>query len=122
MTATMQPETEVAQAVDLLAHALGAYERAGDLRQAARLRATLRQLGHDDPTRGDVGDDPWQVLTASELRVACLVADGLSNKQIAYHLHLSRHTVESHLRNVFAKLSLTSRAQLAARLTATRAG
>jgi pimeloyl-ACP methyl ester carboxylesterase/DNA-binding CsgD family transcriptional regulator len=56
--------------------------------------------------------DPLTLLTAAELRVAECVADGLGNPAIAEALHLSRHTVESHLKRIYAKLGV-SRVQLA---------
>jgi len=46
--------------------------------------------------------------------VAALVADGLSNPQIGERLFISRRTVQTHLVHVFAKLDISSRAQLAA--------
>lgn len=52
-------------------------------------------------------------LTAQEQRVAALIADGLSNKEIASSLFISVKTVEGHLRNIFEKLGLRSRTQLA---------
>ena len=58
--------------------------------------------------------DPLGGLTDAELRVASLVADGLSNAAIAGALHISRHTVESHLKHSFSKLGIDSRVQLAA--------
>lgn len=56
----------------------------------------------------------WDRLTPAELKVVTLVADGLANKDIARALFLSRFTVETHLKHVFAKLGLSSRAALAA--------
>jgi DNA-binding CsgD family transcriptional regulator len=56
----------------------------------------------------------WDSLTPAELKVVALVAEGLTNKQIAGALHLSRFTVETHLKHVFSKLGLSSRAALAA--------
>lgn len=56
----------------------------------------------------------WDSLTPAELKVVRLVAEGLANKDIARALHLSRFTVETHLKHVFAKLGLSSRAALAA--------
>jgi predicted ATPase/DNA-binding CsgD family transcriptional regulator len=52
-------------------------------------------------------------LSARELEVARLVAEGLANKAIAAQLHLSVRTVESHVRNGLAKLGLDNRTQLA---------
>ncbi|MFG1924603.1 ATP-binding protein [Cryptosporangium sp. NPDC048952] len=52
-------------------------------------------------------------LSRAERRVALLVADGLTNHQVAQQLHLSRHTVDSHLRKIFAKWNIQSRVALA---------
>lgn len=54
-----------------------------------------------------VGADAIGTLTPAEHRVAEAVAEGLSNPQIAEALHLSRHTVESHLKRIYAKLGVT---------------
>lgn len=55
-------------------------------------------------------------LTASELRVAGLAADGLSNPQIAAALYVTRKTVEKHLSNAFDKLGVAARTELPAAL------
>ena len=51
-------------------------------------------------------------MTKSELAVAQLVADGLTNREIADRLFVSPHTVNTHLRHVFAKLKVNSRVDL----------
>ena len=56
----------------------------------------------------------WPALTEGECRVATLAAQGHTNAEIAGRLFLSRYTVETHLKHVFAKLGLRSRAELAA--------
>jgi DNA-binding CsgD family transcriptional regulator len=55
-------------------------------------------------------------LTASELRVARLVAEGRSNREVAQALFVTRKTVEKHLASVFAKLSVSGRNELAGAL------
>ncbi len=57
-------------------------------------------------------------LTAAELRVARMAADGSSNREIAQALFVTPKTVETHLGNTYAKLAVTGRAQLAAALAA----
>ncbi|HZR43007.1 MAG TPA: LuxR C-terminal-related transcriptional regulator [Ktedonobacteraceae bacterium] len=49
-------------------------------------------------------------LTARELEVLCLVADDLTNAQVAQRLSLSLHTVNTHLRSIFNKIGVSSRA------------
>jgi DNA-binding NarL/FixJ family response regulator len=55
-------------------------------------------------------------LTPSELRIARLAADGLTNPQIAQELFVARKTVEKHLASIFAKLGIASRTELHAAL------
>lgn len=56
----------------------------------------------------------WDSLTEAELRVIRLVMQGLTNPQIAGRLFVSAQTVKTHMKNVFRKLGVSSRAELAA--------
>jgi DNA-binding CsgD family transcriptional regulator len=56
----------------------------------------------------------WESLTAAERTLASIVGQGLTNKQAAARLFVSRHTVDSHLRHIFRKLDINSRVELAA--------
>jgi DNA-binding NarL/FixJ family response regulator len=56
----------------------------------------------------------WESLTPTERTVGDLVAEGLSNPQIAERLYISRRTVQTHVSHIFTKLDIASRAQLAA--------
>jgi len=107
------------QARTLLVQAYSLYEEAGDDNDLARIRSGLRAIGSrlrhwtaaDRPAVG------WNSLTDTERRIADLVAQGLSNRQVASRIFLSTHTVAFHLRHIFWKLGITSRVQLA-RMTA----
>jgi DNA-binding NarL/FixJ family response regulator len=54
------------------------------------------------------------LLTEREKEVVDLIAEGLSNKEIAERLHIATHTVKSHVHNILEKLALRSRLQIAA--------
>ncbi|HEY3484946.1 MAG TPA: LuxR C-terminal-related transcriptional regulator, partial [Ilumatobacteraceae bacterium] len=58
----------------------------------------------------------WAALTTTEIKVATLVAKGLTNVQVGQQLFISRHTVDSHLRHIYAKLGISTRAELATRV------
>ena len=55
----------------------------------------------------------WRALTASEKKVARLIAEGRTNRSVADLLTVSPHTVNTHVTSVFRKLSINSRVQLA---------
>ena len=61
----------------------------------------------------------WERLTEREKAVARLAAEAMTNQQIARRLGITTHTVNFHLRQVFAKLEICSRVSLA-RLAETR--
>ncbi len=63
----------------------------------------------------------WGMLTAREREVAVLVADGLTNKDIAARLVVSKRTVDAHLEHILGKLGYGSRVQVAALASAARA-
>jgi DNA-binding CsgD family transcriptional regulator len=99
--------------VDARAHlqaALDTFEGLGAAPWAARARLELRASGQTARRR-----DPSTLLqlTPQELQVARFVARGLSTREVAAQLFLSPRTVDFHLRNVFAKLGISSRTQLA---------
>jgi DNA-binding NarL/FixJ family response regulator len=105
------------EAVHSLTSALAAYGKVRAARDEARVRSRLRKLGvRRRHWRAAAGDRPaagWLSLTVTEQSVACLVADGLNNKQIAARMYISPHTVAHHLRQTFRRLSITSRVELA---------
>ncbi len=56
----------------------------------------------------------WEALTRTELEVATLAGEGLTNREVAERLYISPRTVETHMTHVFAKLGLSSRLELRA--------
>jgi DNA-binding CsgD family transcriptional regulator len=88
----------------------------------ARAVAAHRSLGGRRGARGPRcrAQSGWESLTRSERAVAELVAEGLTNREIGMRLFISPHTVNSHLRNAFRKLDVSTRAGLAAAVSARR--
>jgi DNA-binding NarL/FixJ family response regulator len=91
-----QRASAVAQDADRLVRSLGMTEYAG--RTAALLTA---------------GDAPGG-LSPREAEVAALVAEGLTNRQIAERLVLSERTAQNHVQHILTKLGFTTRSQIAA--------
>ena len=79
------------------------------------MRRELRKLGARAEPRGPAtaGDSGIEALTKRELEIAGLVTDRLTNREIAAALFLSDKTVESHVRNIFHKLGVSSRVDIA---------
>ncbi len=75
-------------------------------RVAARVMQELRGSRRSDP-------NPFRDLSDRELEVLRLIADGLSNAEIARRLYISRKTVKSHVGNILSKLQLADRTQAA---------
>jgi DNA-binding CsgD family transcriptional regulator len=91
-----------------LERALGIFEELGAPLWSDKARAELARIGGRAPSRGE--------LTESERRIAALVAEGRTNREVADALFLTEHTVETALTRVYRKLGVRSRAELAVRL------
>lgn len=102
-----------AEGVDALGRSLEIYAQAGAAWDAGRVRGRLRAQGvRRRLVSTDRPESGWEAMTDSELAVARLVAQGLTNREAAERLFVSPHTVNSHLRRVFAKLGINSRVEL----------
>jgi DNA-binding CsgD family transcriptional regulator len=99
--------------------ALETFERIGAEPWAERSRVELRATGEHirrrDPTT------PEQ-LTPQELQIALVVAEGMTNREIAARLFLSPKTVEFHLTRIYRKLAIHSRSELVRRMLSVDAG
>jgi DNA-binding CsgD family transcriptional regulator len=104
----VQARAELERALDL-AHHCGAW------RIAARARTELIAAGAQPRRDAITGRD---ALTAAELRVARLAAEGLTNREIAQALFITTKTAKGHLGHVYRKLDITRRGQLADALAA----
>jgi DNA-binding CsgD family transcriptional regulator len=108
--------------------ALGVVRRRGRQKRAAReaIEAAIEGLesvgasGWAAKARGELGRiagrKRQEGLTAAERRVAALVAEGRTNREVAAALFLGERTVASHLTHIYAKLGVRSRTELARRL------
>jgi DNA-binding CsgD family transcriptional regulator len=105
---------------DLLQEASRIFGSVQATRDLAQLRRVARRFGLTGPPRSIRPVTGWESLTDSQRRVAELVAEGATNREVAAALVISTHTVDSHLRHVFAKLGISSRVQLAAIVTKQR--
>ena len=92
-----------------LGQALGIFEHLGAPLWAAKAGRELSQIAAPAPTDG---------LTCTERRVAALVAQGHTNREVATVMFVTENTVQTHLRHIFQKLGVRSRTELAARLLA----
>lgn len=104
-----------ASAAATLSAAADLYASLGAAASTRRCESALRRLGVRVPRRRgpDRPAEGWGSLTSTELRVADLVAEGLSNAEVAAELHISRYTVETHVKHIYAKLAVRSRVRLA---------
>jgi DNA-binding CsgD family transcriptional regulator len=112
--AELARENRADEALDHLNAAFDIYTHHEAFADARRVARELRGLGVErrivTHPRARTG---WDSLTDSELKVVNLIAMGTTNRDVAAQLHLSIHTVKTHVHNAFAKLAITSREQLA---------
>jgi DNA-binding NarL/FixJ family response regulator len=104
------------RAVTELQRAAAALDACGAWRYRQSAERELGKLGHRPHRRTRPGKPDGagiESLTGRELQVAWLVVDRKTNPQIAAELFLSQKTVETHLRNIFHKMGVTTRAALA---------
>ena len=100
------------RAVAHLCDAFDTFSQAHSTADARRVARALADLGVHRRVVRVRESAGWKSLTRMEWRVVELVADGATNREVAEHLSLSPHTVNTHVRNIFAKLSIRSRQQL----------
>jgi LuxR family maltose regulon positive regulatory protein len=93
---------------------LAAFRELGAGQEMARAEAMLDRLRDARPAiPADIAHGPLNELSRRELEVLALVAEGLTNREIAERLVLSEHTVNRHVANILRKLALPSRAAAA---------
>ena len=93
---------------ETLGRALAVFEELGAVLWASQVRGELTRIGGRSASSGE--------LTATEERVAVLVAEGLSNKEVAASLVVTVSTVESALTSIYRKLGVRSRTEMANKL------
>jgi DNA-binding CsgD family transcriptional regulator len=96
-----------------LGQALGIFEDLGAPLWADRARHELSKIAGRATADG---------LTGAEHRIATLIAQGQTNRQVAAALFITENTVQTHIRHIFQKLGLRSRTELAAHFLAAPAG
>ncbi|MFD7168149.1 helix-turn-helix transcriptional regulator [Streptomyces violascens] len=99
-----------------LQEALSLYSEAAAARDFARVRSRLRSVGVYDTYARFSGESGavFGDLTDQQEHIVRLVADGLTNQQIADQTFVTSHTVNFHLRRIFRKIGVNSRVELAA--------
>jgi DNA-binding CsgD family transcriptional regulator/tetratricopeptide (TPR) repeat protein len=104
------------QAIHHFTQAIDGYQLTGAPNDMARVRRRLRKLGVRRRYWTQSADRPvtgWKSLTDTERTASELVAQGLNNQQVADRMYISVHTVAFHMRQIFRKLNIGSRVELA---------
>lgn len=109
----LRRERRIVEARGHLAAALHVFEAHHAAPLAERTAQELRAAGGGELTQPSKSFDASSVLTAQEMHIARLAAEGYTNKQIADRVYLSHRTVGVHLYNAYAKLQISRRSQLA---------
>jgi len=104
--------TDQPRATALLENAAETFRRVGASGYLARCARQLEELTAGGGAADDTSSDPFAPLTTRERQVAYALAAGMTNKEIAERLYVSVTTVNFHVRNILAKLELSSRRDL----------
>lgn len=112
----LRRQRHVAESRGVLRAARDTFDALGSARWGEQARRELRASGERSRRRLPEARDQ---LTAQELQIAQLAAQGLSNRDIGQRLYLSHRTISTHLYRIFPKLGITSRAELGAALAPT---
>ena len=108
-------QRRIAESRAPLRDARDAFDAMGCAAWGDQARRELRASGESSRRRDLAARDQ---LTAQELQIAQLAAQGLSNRDIAQRLYLSHRTIGTHLYRIFPKLGITSRGELRSALSA----
>ena len=93
---------------------LKSIDRPVDMVEVFRQPDDLPEIARDAVVKGRSKVLGSVRMTKREQEVIALIAEGMSNKEIASKLHIATHTVKSHVRNIMEKLALHTRLQIAA--------
>jgi DNA-binding CsgD family transcriptional regulator len=111
----LRRQRRIAESRPPLRDARDAFDAMGCAAWGDQARRELRAAGESSGRRDLAARDQ---LTAQELQIALLAAQGLSNRDIARRLYLSHRTISTHLYRIFPKLGITSRGELRSALSA----
>ena len=100
---------DAARAAELMEDAADLYDSAGFVHEAATARRDLERA-RNATTSSRVANAPHALLTQREMEVLRLVAQGLSEREVADKLFISPHTAHRHLSNIRLKLNATTQA------------